>query len=295
MAQVFEGKFPDHTAAESRVDEGLEADVHHIARYQGNLAVNAPLPSTPRLVDVDAVLAHKGSEDDPEREVEDLVALVQVLGEPLKPDIGESKDDFEAREIARKAARMEAFEDTMRLTIDNVRRLVHGFFPNDEHTARDIVQETYLSAYRSIGKFRGDSKLETWLYRIASNRCKTHLGRRNREGGRGYHFERQQLESSDHSVMDRLNNVADSDSGSSLRSVERKADFGAGVHQALSSLQPARRRVVVLRALTGLSNTEAAKILGIKPGTCKVRYSEGLSQLRKILGKDREYRDWDTD
>ena len=54
---------------------------------------------------------------------------------------------------------------------------------------RDVVQEAYLRAYRSIGSFRGDAQFTTWLYRITANCASTHLGRRRKQqhdkGGEG--------------------------------------------------------------------------------------------------------------
>ena len=64
---------------------------------------------------------------------------------------------------------------THRETYTLARRLV-----SDADDARDVVQEAYLRAYRSIGSFRGDAQFTTWLYRITANCASTHLGRRRK-------------------------------------------------------------------------------------------------------------------
>jgi RNA polymerase sigma-70 factor (ECF subfamily) len=63
--------------------------------------------------------------------------------------------------------------DSFKVMIENHQRLIintcKGFLHNDED-AHDVAQDVFIEAYRSIKKFRGDSKISTWLYRIAVNR-----------------------------------------------------------------------------------------------------------------------------
>ena len=51
----------------------------------------------------------------------------------------------------------------------------------NEEDARDVVQETYLRAWRGLDRFRGDSRFTTWLYRITANTAYSHLQRRKRD------------------------------------------------------------------------------------------------------------------
>ena len=62
----------------------------------------------------------------------------------------------------------EAFEQLVRLTYHDTYTLAFRLTGNEED-ARDVVQETYLRTYRSIGRFRGDAQFSTWLYRITAN------------------------------------------------------------------------------------------------------------------------------
>lgn len=48
------------------------------------------------------------------------------------------------------------------------------------HDAEDVAQEVFIEVFRSAGKFRGDAKLSTWLYRISYNKCLDHLRSKNR-------------------------------------------------------------------------------------------------------------------
>ena len=54
-------------------------------------------------------------------------------------------------------------------------------FVSDQSECYDVAQETFIKAYRALGKFRGDSQFYTWLYRIAANTAKNHLASRSRK------------------------------------------------------------------------------------------------------------------
>ena len=72
-----------------------------------------------------------------------------------------------------------AFDALVRSTYVETYTLAHRL-TGDADDARDVVQETYLRAFRSIEGFRGEAKFTTWLYRITANCASTHLGRRRR-------------------------------------------------------------------------------------------------------------------
>ena len=73
----------------------------------------------------------------------------------------------------------EAFDALVRQTYLETYTLAYRLTGNEED-ARDVVQETYLRAYRGLRRFRGDAQFSTWLYRITANCASTHLGRRAR-------------------------------------------------------------------------------------------------------------------
>jgi len=72
-----------------------------------------------------------------------------------------------------------AFDVLVRATYADTFTLAHRL-TGDADDAADVVQETYLRAYRGLRRFRGDARFSTWLYRITANCAATHLGRRNR-------------------------------------------------------------------------------------------------------------------
>ncbi len=138
----------------------------------------------------------------------------------------------------------------------------------NEEDARDVVQEAYLRAFRSIGRFRGDAAFSTWLYRITANCASTSLGRRNRH--------RHEPLADDASVADE----------SPDRDPALQADAGAlrdELTVALADLPPRLRAVVVLRDVYDLPHEAIAAELGISVPAAKVRLHRARRRLREQL------------
>lgn len=126
--------------------------------------------------------------------------------------------------------------------------------------AQDAVQETFLTAQRVIGKFRGDSTLRTWLLGIANNECRRVC--RNRK------LEAPCIELTD----------APDDGSFDQMIVDRHA-----LSEALNKLSPEHREVVLLHEVEGLSYDEAAVVIGVPTGTVKSRLHHAFLNLRKSL------------
>ncbi len=132
----------------------------------------------------------------------------------------------------------------------------------------DIVQETYIRAYNSIvkGKFRGDSSIETWLYRIARNeslRMGEKLGREEKKFQKSVQ-EFQQKERPDNSFPD--------------EDIEE-------LRQKINRLPSIYRDVMELLS-KGYSEKEIAEKLDIKKGTVKSRIWRGREMLQKLYAEE---------
>ena len=79
------------------------------------------------------------------------------------------EEDREAIEACQRGER-EAFDRLVERYQRDIYRLCYRYV-NNHHDASDLAQESFLKAYRAIGRFRGDSAFSTWLYRIAVNTC----------------------------------------------------------------------------------------------------------------------------
>jgi RNA polymerase sigma-70 factor, ECF subfamily len=148
----------------------------------------------------------------------------------------------------------------------------------DYEDACETVQETFLSAYKSIGKFRKEAAFSTWIYGIcvnhARNRLKQARGRSRHEvlsvddpedGGEGF-----------------LSSYADPGHSSALEGMERK-ELQEKVQQCIGGLEEEYREVLVLRDIQGFSYDEIRDILKVADGTVKSRLFRARTALKDSL------------
>ena len=133
--------------------------------------------------------------------------------------------------------------------------------------AEDVAQETFLRAHRALPEFRGEAKLSTWLYAIASRLCLTRLGS-------GEHAAIRQDEGS----IGRLAQDADGPDVALERS-----ELETALHRAIAGLPDDRRIVIVLRDLEGLSYEEIGEALDLPAGTVRSRLHRARLDLREKL------------
>jgi len=147
----------------------------------------------------------------------------------------------------------------------------------NEDDARDAVQEAFLSAFRSIDRFEGGSRLGTWLHRIVVNACLMKLRTRRRKPE----------EPLDPLLPDFLPN------GHMARPAEpwrepsdvalERQELRALVLGQIARLPETYRTIVLLRDVEGLDTEEAARALGIGTGAVKTRLHRARLALRELL------------
>ena len=142
----------------------------------------------------------------------------------------------------------------------------------NEHDARDIMQDTYLRAYRSIGSFRSDSSFTTWIYRIAANCASTHLRKRQHRNERALEFD-----------VETLGNVATAPSDSDPEIASESTEDRQRLIAALGRLPFSLRSVVVLGDVYDLSHEEIATELKISRAAVKVRLHRARKRLHDEL------------
>ncbi|HEV2801583.1 MAG TPA: sigma-70 family RNA polymerase sigma factor [Pyrinomonadaceae bacterium] len=151
----------------------------------------------------------------------------------------------------------------------------------DAEEARDLTQETFLQAFRSIAHFRGDADLRTWLYRIAVNQARNRW-RWWRRRRRNVTFS---LDATDEGhelpLATRLVDEQADDPEARTLAHEREEILLAAVRE----LARPYREAVVLRDIEGLSYEEVAATLDISVGTVKSRLSRGRTELRRKLDR----------
>ena len=144
----------------------------------------------------------------------------------------------------------------------------------DSEESRDIVQEVFLKAHRSIDRFKGDARLSTWLHRITVNEC-LNWRRRWRIRRRGQHLPLM-VESDDPAGV---NLIEEEDPESRLRAKEMQDRY----LDTLQALPEKTRVVFVLKELEGMSYEQIGATLGLRRGTVASRLHNARRQLTKAL------------
>ena len=154
-------------------------------------------------------------------------------------------------------------------------------FVSDPATAEDIAQETFLRAYRAIGRFRGDSQFYTWLYRIAVNTAK----RNALDGARSPVLQENATFSQDEKTFPKQEQLSSMDTPDAVMASREIADT---VNAAMDALPEELRTAIVLREIDGMSYDEIAQAMGCPVGTVRSRIfraREAIArQLRPLLG-----------
>lgn len=143
--------------------------------------------------------------------------------------------------------------------------------------AWDVVQDVFVKVFKGIKGFNGDSSLRTWIYRIAVHEASNH-----RRSWLRRHW-REPVSVDD---TESPSGAAASESVSREQSpyqVFEQAEREVVVRQALASLAPPYRTVVVLREIEGLPYEDIAQVLGLAEGTVKSRLMRGRELLRRKL------------
>lgn len=142
-----------------------------------------------------------------------------------------------------------------------VSKLVARFLRNPADVP-DVVQDTFIKAYKALPNFRGDSAFYTWIYRIAINTAKNYLVARKRNAAQNS-IDIQDAE--DYGASDWLKDYV---------TPERKVltdEIQANINQALTHLPPDLREAITLREMEGLSYEEIATAMDCPIGTVRSR------------------------
>jgi RNA polymerase sigma-70 factor (ECF subfamily) len=193
------------------------------------------------------------------------------------PSSAPSAPESESSLIRRIAAGdRSAFESMMRQYNRRLYRLARSAMRN-ETDAEDALQEAYLSAYRSIGEFRGDSSLSTWLTRLVLNEC---MGRLRRSARRQNVIP---MVSSNTDID--VDNLPGNDTDPPDKAIGR-AQMRALLERKLDELPESFRMVFVLRAVEEMTVEDTAQCLGLNEATVRSRHFRARGLLRESLARD---------
>lgn len=161
----------------------------------------------------------------------------------------------------------DAFEQLVAAYRDQVFRLALRMC-GSEADADEVAQEAFLSAWKGLPNFRGDSQFSTWLYQLTSHAA-IDLMRR----------EKRQIAAED------ITGVSAPDPAPGPQQQAERSEQRQAVRDAIMQLTPEYRQIVVLRFLEELSYEEIGAMLTLPSGTVKSRLNRARAQLKEILSR----------
>ncbi|MBI2168142.1 MAG: sigma-70 family RNA polymerase sigma factor [Actinobacteria bacterium] len=177
-------------------------------------------------------------------------------------------DDLGELIEAAKGGDRRAFDDLVRHTYEDTYTLAYRLTGNEED-ARDVVQETYLRAWKGLKGFRGDARFSTWLYRITANASYTTLKKRRKHRHEP--------------MIDEINEARELSPAADPEAAAEASLLRDEVAVAVAELPPKLRAVVLLRDVYGLSHEEIGEELGISVSAAKVRLHRARRRIHDAV------------
>ena len=193
-----------------------------------------------------------------------LVAPIGLarMPEAVRPGAADREDDREAILACQRGDRA-AFDRLVERHQREIYRLCFRYVNNHED-ASDLAQDSFVKAYKAIGRFRGDSAFSTWLYRIAVNTCLNFRAARRL-------------------AQEELSETL-ADPGAPVVERMQEREQSQQVREAVTRLPEKQRATLILKVYHDLTHEEVAGILGSSVGTVKANLFHAVGNLRKMLG-----------
>lgn len=196
------------------------------------------------------------------------------------PDLADT--EWDEQELIEKLARRD--ERAFNVLVRTYERRVFGLVVRmigNRAEAEELSQEVFYQVFKAIGSFRGESKLSTWIYRIAVNLCK------NRAKYLKVRKADAQLELEEHAERSPLAEAR----GSNVGRIERPDEMMEGkqleqiVRESILEIDETFRECLVLRDVEDLSYEEIGEITNLPTGTVKSRIFRARAQLKELVEK----------
>lgn len=161
----------------------------------------------------------------------------------------------------------DAFEQLVVAYRDQVFRLALRMCGN-ETDADEVAQEAFLSAWKGLPNFRGESRFSTWLYQLTTHAAIDLLRREKRQA-----------------AAEDIDGIPIVDDGPSPQQQAERAETRREIQSALMQLPEEYRQVLVLRFMQELSYEEIGQALKLPAGTVKSRLNRAKAQLKGVLSR----------
>lgn len=198
--------------------------------------------------------------------------LLALLGMALGPTDDELVRRFRGGEVS-------AYSDLVMRYQDRVYGQCLRWM-KDPRIAEEVAQDVFLAIYRALPRFRGESRVSTWIFRITVNHCKNRRLYRNRRK-----FE----------AHEPLEGISRDEDGPSRQIPSQGPGTDQGSHrseaeeilnEALSRLDEDQRTIILLRDIQDLSYEEISEILDLPRGTVKSRLHRARAELTRLVSRN---------
>ncbi len=204
-------------------------------------------------------------------------------GQGLEETNTRSKSMLEPTDLEAVAKAAKGDHEAFRVLVERYQNRAYGLalrVMRDEEAARDVVQEAFLKAYRSLDRFEGRSSFYTWFYRVVMNLCLD--AKRRTPAGRHVEWDEQRaMQTPTATGMDAIDPDLQRAAGPSGE-LER-AQLRDALRHAIDQLPDDARQTLVLREVDGLSYAEIAEALEIPKGTVMSRLHHARKRMRTLL------------
>lgn len=174
-----------------------------------------------------------------------------------------------------KKGNVDAFEDIVKRYENKVYGIIFHMMKN-QNEVEDLAQEVFLKVYKNLDKFKGESSLYTWIYKITVNLCLDELKKRKNV-----------------IYLDEKITVGDGEIDKELPSNERSQEeqyedkeLKKNLHRCINKLPDKQKMMIVLRDIKGFSYDEIAEITNNKIGTVKSQINRARLKLKELLDKE---------
>jgi len=184
--------------------------------------------------------------------------------------------DFE-RSLIRRAQRGDrtAFDSLVRRYDQEVLRMTLRMVQSHDE-AQDLYQEVFLKVYRSIGRFRAESKFSTWLYRVVMNVCLDHLRRQKARG-------EMQMPESEEGQPDYVSSIPEGRAALNPGRSYEAGEINSRLELAMTRLSPRERMVFELKHGQGMKLRDIGTVCGTSEEAAKNSLFRALQKLRTDL------------
>ncbi|MCX8092667.1 MAG: sigma-70 family RNA polymerase sigma factor [Candidatus Goldbacteria bacterium] len=189
---------------------------------------------------------------------------------------------MDEKELIKKIIKGE--KEYFREIINKYKNLIYNHsrnFLRNAQEAEDVTQEIFINIFNNLNRFRGDSKLSTWIYRITVNTCKNKLKQMKRLKANII----EEIDDDNDETRKIIEDIRENEE-KEPDNIFKQKNLRSAIYKNMKTLSDEQRTVIILRDINGLSYEEIAKIMKISVSAVKSKLFRARENLRQKLEKE---------